>query len=437
MTTDLAPPTPTRTPRPGGRTRYAPGRRIRCALGVLVVLLAGGAALAGQVSAAPRPALTPARIAAMAPAAQARLLAPLRRLAGTLDRLGRAPRYSPRYAGVELSAPTGRVLLYTTDPAAGPELVAAGRRADPQARWGRVRVERARYSRAVLDAAVGRLLHGEHPADLVAVSVAPTGTGLDVEVDGSPAAARRTTPRLGVPVRLLRGAPRTPKTWAVHKWHDTAPFIGGDVLTPNGHGYCTAGLPAVRRSTGQQVMVTAAHCFALGQRIDTGGGATGRYGTGQTGAYVGTVVQRTTSWDAELLAGATNNADESDTSGWKPLTSVAYSYVGDFVCQAGAASFYLGHPTPCGIEVTDGDIWFRIDGYWARGVEGVDEHTGWGSHDGDSGGTVFAVEPHGARQARGIVSSGGADGTPAQKRVDWTEAVDIFAADGLRLNPRT
>ena len=62
---------------------------------------------------------------------------------------------------------------------------------------------------------------------------------------------------------------------------------------------------------------------------------------------------------------------------------------------------------------------------------------GWGSVNGDSGGTVFAVEARGRRQLRGLVSSGGADGTADQKRVDWPEAVDIFRALGLRLNPTT
>jgi len=40
-----------------------------------------------------------------------------------------------------------------------------------------------------------------------------------------------------------------------------------------------------------------------------------------------------------------------------------------------------------------------------------------------------------ARQARGIISSGGLDGTGDQGRVDWTEAIDIFRAYRLRLNP--
>jgi len=67
-------------------------------------------------------------------------------------------------------------------------------------------------------------------------------------------------------------------------------------------------------------------------------------------------------------------------------------------------------------------------------VEGVDIH-GWGTVNGDSGATVLANWGRGVRQARGIVSNGGKDGTPDQRRVQWTEAVDIFHQFGLKLNP--
>ncbi len=86
--------------------------------------------------------------------------------------------------------------------------------------------------------------------------------------------------------------------------------------------------------------------------------------------------------------------------------------------------------------MTIDDLYFREAGHTVRGVEGVDVH-GWGSVNGDSGGTVFAVEPHGKRQLRGLVSTGGEDGTRDQRRVDWPEAVDIFRTFGLELNPRT
>lgn len=382
----------------------------------------------------------------------------LRRLANELDAQGRS-RWRQTYTGVELDANRRVVYLFATDAAAARALSAAARRADPRAEWNRVRFRVAAFSRAELDAAAQRLITGGHLSGLSAVSAAADGSGLTARVTSSgssavtsaevasvavpstaaplPGARPPSAAAVEVPVRVQRVAQATSKSWADVKWHDSSPFIGGDVLTSDGHHYCTAGLPAVRRSNGQPVLITAAHCFPTGTRVYTGGGTTDAKGNGRVGNYVGTVGQRSTEWDAEPLTGANNNADESDTSGWKPLTSVAYSYVGDYVCQAGAASFYLGHPTPCGIKVTNADLWFRTGGYWARGVEGVDVAHGWGSHNGDSGGTVFAVEPGGVRQARGIVSSGGLDGTADQKRVDWIEAPDIFHAYDLKPNPRT
>jgi hypothetical protein len=99
-----------------------------------------------------------------------------------------------------------------------------------------------------------------------------------------------------------------------------------------------------------------------------------------------------------------------------------------------SASF--GHSTPCGIKVTNQDLEFLVGNYYVRGVEGVDVLHGWGSVNGDSGGTVWAAIGHtNARQARGIISSGGLDETPDQNRVDWTETIDIFHAYGLKLNP--
>ena len=419
----------------------------------LIPLVLAVLAAAGTVAAARPPSVRPhgatelltaraqplsARaIGELSPARQARLLTPLRRLAGDLDGLGRA-RWAAQYTGVELDAGTGTLRLYVTDLATGRRLVAAARRRDPAADWSDVRLQRAAFSAARLDAAA-RALIAARRAEIAAVAVPVDGSGLDARVLPHRAAVQVAAARItgnGIPVRYTVEAASQPKSWAADKWHDSSPFIGGDVLTSTGHNRCTAGLPAVSRTTGRPVLITAAHCFGVGTRVYTGAGTPGDYGNGLVGNYVGTVTARNTTWDAEELVGANNNADESDTTGWLPLTSVAYSYTGDYVCQDGAASFYLGHPTPCGIKVTDDDLWFPIGGYTARGVEGVDVN-GWGSHNGDSGGTVFAVEPGGVRQARGIISSGGLDGTPDQKRVDWTEAVDIFRAFGLKLNPQT
>jgi len=38
------------------------------------------------------------------------------------------------------------------------------------------------------------------------------------------------------------------------------------------------------------------------------------------------------------------------------MTSVQYSYLGDWVCHSGARSASLGHSTPCGIKVTNQDL---------------------------------------------------------------------------------
>ena len=188
-------------------------------------------------------------------------------------------------------------------------------------------------------------------------------------------------------------------------------------------------------------MVTAAHCFSVGTAVYTRAGTAGSYSNGLKGNYVGTVTDRDTAWDAEILDGADNNADESDASGWKPLTSYAYSYNGDYVCHDGQRSFFMGHPTPCDIKVTDQDKYCGPTtgcpglSYTARGVWGVAVNNGWGSAGGDSGATIFAVQSGGTRQARGLLSDGDpADGAPG---VFWTEATDIFGHWGLTLNPRT
>jgi len=144
---------------------------------------------------------------------------------------------------------------------------------------------------------------------------------------------------------------------------------------------------------------------------------------------------------ATSIVGATNNADESDVNGWIPLTSVKYSYKGDMVCHSGFMSAALGHSTPCNIKVTNPDNTYLlqtsppgapIKGYYVRGVIGQDVSAShWGTRPGDSGGTVWATTGK-TRQARGIMSAYLPNGI-----VYWTEAVDIFNAYGLKLNPVT
>lgn len=436
--------------------------RRRVALGVVAVAMATGLQTPAALAAPLPVVLTDAQIAALSPAAQAQYLDPLRAVAAALSASARGE--TGIFSQVVLDPNRHQVDLYVTDPArVAPMIMAANRSVAAtdaaDARPAVVQVRRAAYSLQALDAARSAYLSEHHPFETYAVGPAPDGSGLEVEVANPPLATRQSIgEHPGVKITFERGFRRVFKiydtsaeqlatspspgqrvspAWAAVKWHDSSPFIGGDVLTPDGRRYCTAGLPAVRPRDHHPIMITAAHCFSVGQRVFTGTGPTWSWGDRATGNLVGTVTGRIQRWDAETVDGANNNADESDTAGWKPLTSAAYSYVGDFVCHSGARSAYRGHGTPCGIKVTNQDLWFSIGGYSTRGVEGVDVN-GWGSVNGDSGGTVFArIDSSNNRQARGMVSAGGADGTPDQKRVDWPEAPDILRANGLELNPIT
>jgi len=437
----------------------------------LVLAAASPASFSSPAVAATRASgrvLTDAEIGTMAPATQAALLDPLRAIAGALSEVGKG-RGADVFTSAGIDANHDVVNLYLTDTARAAAFIQAARSANSSIDTNLIRIHKATYTVAAMDGALEAYLAKRHPYAVYAISAAPDGSGLRIEVDNTAAAIKAdhtaaaiktvgdvfaarpnaaaksylvsaasvasTTPTMDR--SFSRGSARHTKSaaWNNVKWHDSSPFIGGDVIT-NGSGHCTTGLPAVRKSDGRPVMVTAAHCFAVGQRIYTAAGTTWSWSNGRLGNYVGTVTSRYLGRDAELLVGANNNADESDVNRWIPLTSVRYSYLGDWVCHSGARSASLGHSTPCGIKVTNQDLWFPIAGHYARGVEGVDEVHGWGSVNGDSGATVWAATGNAnARQARGIVSSGGLDGTKDQERVDWTEALDIFNAYGLKLNP--
>ena len=449
-------------------------KSVMCALGLLattavLAVSSGASSSSGAAFSSPaRPSSgkvrTDAQIGAMAPAAQGALLDPLRAIAGALSDVGTG-RGADVFTSVDIDGNHDVVNLYLSSPTRAAGFVAAAKSANPSINTALIRVHKAAYTLATMDRAIEVYLAAPHPYSVYAVSAAPDGSGLRIEVNNTAAAIKADTaapsktvgnrfaaapkgaaksyasPAAGaassVHRSFSRGSARRMKSavWNNVKWHDSTPFIGGDVIT-NGSGHCTAGLPAVRKSDGRPVMVTASHCFGVGQRIYTAAGATWSWSNGLVGNYVGTVTSANLTWDAELLVGANNNADESDVNTWIPLTSVRYSYAGDWVCQSGARSASLGHSTPCGIKVTNQDLWFPIAGHYSRGVEGVDVVHGWGSVNGDSGATVWAATGNAyARQARGIVSSGGLDGTKDQARVDWTEAVDIFNAYGLKLNP--
>jgi hypothetical protein len=257
----------------------------------------------------------------------------------------------------------------------------------------------------------------------------------------------------GVVVAFQKGYPARPTDQAQVKWDDSAPQIGGDVIS-DGRAECTAGIPAVKISDNSPVMVTANHCFPNGEEVFTEGGTHPAFGNYYKAArsgvdnYVGTVTGTSPAWDAEELTNGKNNADVQLSDTWHPVTSVAYSYAGDLVCQSGAASYFMGYGNVCGIAITNPDFtWSSTD--WSgthnvRGVQGtrLQSNLPWAVGEGDSGALVYSVSGS-TYQARGVVSAGAApccysyNGSDvAYSYISWTEAPDILGHFGLKLNPQ-
>jgi hypothetical protein len=448
---------------PAVRRRRTAGRA--AAVGAFALTASMAVSMMAQAASAPTPSasdpartvpvLTEAQIAAMSPRDQAGRLDPLRAVAAAVGTAGRGP-VADVWGNLEIDGGHERVKVYITDVTQAARVTKAALAADPKIDASLISYLPAKATHRDLDAATQRVV-GMADADQLPYKVDMVGpasdaSGLEVKVDDTAAARTAFTQRsaalsgkdtateLGVPLVFTPGHPLIPKAWTDTKWHDASPFIGGDAITRNGAGHgCTAGLPAVRKSDHHPIMVTAAHCFPVGSKIYTMGGKPGSYGNGLLGNYVGTVTASYPGWDAETVDGADNNADVSDTTTWDRMTSVAYSYKGDYVCHDGQRSFYMGHPTPCGINVTNADMVCGPKlgcpglGYNVRGVWG--EAGGWGAAGGDSGATMFVYKTGGTVEARGILSDGdAADGAPG---VFWSEAPDIFNYYGLMLNPRT
>ncbi len=436
--------------------------KLTVGLGSLSVfaLTAFSAPAQASVSYSTTSAISEAQLQLLSPGQLSDRLTPLRKLASALDHVGRSL-HRTSYSTLQIDALNDQVTVYLTDPSVGRQLIADARRLEPAVNVSQVRVLKAKYSLVRLHAARDEFLAHTRSQRLsysiYSVAVATDGSGLEVKVD-NPAVAAASSPSIhstttsgiysstayGVTIQFSQGHPVTPTSWADVKWHDSSIFIGGDVIT-NGNHYCAVGLPAVRTTDGHPIMITANHCFPINARIYTGAGATPAFGqyyqglNGQLGNYVGTVTGTTDQWDAEELDGAKNNADASESSTYAKVTGVHYSYNGDLVCQDGPASFFMGYATVCGISVINQDITFSVNGHNTRGVEGsrLPQNEPWAVGEGDSGTMIYAVTGS-TRDARGIDSSGGGPYTShGFNYIYWTEAPDIFATFGLKLNPAT
>lgn len=358
--------------------------------------------------------------------------------------------YADTFTDVHIDSGAGTVTLYATSTEAASTIEATARAAHPGLNWALVTVATSAYSRHALDAAADALMSDPANAAIVSAAPASDGSGIDVVVDSSiavlplKARARAESAANGIPLHVTVGGTIEPPLW---RWNDAKPLIGGDVALMAGWAgsrvQCTTGL-AVEDSSGNDFVTTAAHCAPANRAVYGEGDAVGDFGF-SFGNRLGTTFQVSPYWDVELIStggknGSGSNSDEADTptGTWYRVTSDAYSYTGDQVCQDGSDSYYDGYGVPCGISVTNDDIRYRLSynntTYTVRGVEGVKsvhavEH-------GDSGGLVFTVSSSTTRQARGSVSAQSGSGK-GSTTMYWTEAPDILSFFPVHLSPHT
>jgi hypothetical protein len=436
-----------------------------CTITACALLSAAGATGAAGQPAHGSAKLTEQQVMDLSPLAQSKYLAPLRADAEALGTVGRGAGAGV-YGNIILDIPNYQVDLLVTDPGKAASFIAAARRVDKSIDTGLIKVDKARYTNQTLDVARDRLFAASNAKTLgytiQSIAVDPQSDNLQVGV-ADPTTAGRLSVKgvrrlaaanpVGIPLVFVKGTTVTNSSWGDVKWHDSAPYISGDVIMGNdptdagGVDYCTTGIPAIDPQ-GVDQLLTAGHCFADGANVNLGGGKTGAY-DGTLGApmwlaanFQAYVTGHSQEWDVSDITGISDNADESDTSTWIPLTSDAYSYDGDLVCQDGARSFFSGHPTPCNIKVVNQNLeWTLSDWSGSHQVKGVEGYNStWTCIEGDSGGVVFTITGTNSRQARGMVSatvnSSDLKNGSSQDML-WVEAPDILNHYGYKLNPKT
>lgn len=374
---------------------------------------------------------------------------PLDEIANALGDQGRGE-FADTYSNLRVDSTHNRIFLYATDLQRAAEMVQAAEKARPGIDTSRIEVIKAAYAKKAIDVQLERIIRSpevKNSADLTVYTAAAAPDGSGIEVTARPDALKQAHALAaassgGIPVTVTAGTPVTPAEW---RWNDDTPFIGGDMLVgpsriPGYVAQCTSGL-AAEDINGNDYLLTSAHCYGTGVTVYGNGNPVGDLSSLRYGHRIGTVVSESTEpWDAALInTGGSNgqgtNSDEADTpyGRWIPVDSEAYSYIGQSVCQDGTRSYYTGHGVPCGIAVSNSDIWVNIkydNGAMMsiRGVQGIS--TGWAVTNGDSGGLVFSINGANTRQGRGLVAAESGNST-----MFWTEAPDILDYFGVHLNP--
>ncbi|POM23593.1 hypothetical protein BTM25_47480 [Actinomadura rubteroloni] len=291
-----------------------------------------------------------------------------------------------------------------------------------------VTVRTAPYTAARLQSAADRVVARvrRQPASMVtSVAKLPDGTGLKVGISGTRADAGRVRRELGDPAVPLTIVPGTQaqQVMAGSRWNDLT--AGGSLMVAP---VCTLAF-AIRRA-GQAQMLTAHHCFGVGDtnyRYDTNdsGQAGNRFGVldsptfVRNGATVDAAAIRNLSKNAfqPYVWRGTNGSASGDGQFKAKVVGAATPQIGNYVCTSGSRSGEI-----CNIKVVE-----RVDTYLASfGTDGKKTlyGPGWTGQQktsgkssagrGDSGGPVYldnqsspgSGPPSGGVTAVGVISAG-------------------------------
>jgi hypothetical protein len=425
-------------------SRYRSARRAAlCAL--LALALAPGAGAAPARAEVPAPAGDEAMMLAQLP-----LDAAADRITAMADRPGTG------FTNIVLSVPERTVTVYWkgTPPAATARAIAALERPDVH-----IRLRRAAYSKAELDAAIAatgarRSGYQARGLRIRSLGAEPDGSGLVVRVAAAQpgAGARAAATRLvadrpgmetmatelraatGVDTRVIPHPGATPT--AGTRLEDLNPHYAGARLWSTFNSGCSTGFQLRRRSDGRVFNTTAAHCGGRNEPLHTAwysylGPNDANHSFGDTWYF---------DWDndTQFIRGGNNVSGRTYDGGVKagtqfskPVAGIrAAQYAGNWVCSSGAQTGTL-----CGAVLQ-----YR----WQEWVDGADANV-WmwwatkGDHQtanakGNSGGPVFSLTSDPNRvYAEGTISQGGGNSWSCTNNngesstcFDWLGFVSIY-----------
>ncbi|MEV7118997.1 hypothetical protein [Kitasatospora griseola] len=401
-------------------------------LAFAAVLAALPLSSAVAVEKAPEP-LSADVVAAMTPEEQGRVLEPLRVVADAAAKAGRTTQ-AEVFTQVEMAADYRSVNLYLTDPDRAPAFLDAVRKADPQAPVELLTVRRSAKSRQELRKEITELVgRKDLPFTVRTASSTVDGGLIDLGVDdlkaareyfARPEVAQARTAAGATPVRIQE----SPAALPLSRWNDVPPFFVGGALGPatGSHAHCTSGIPGVSTVDGRRWLVTAGHCYNVGDTVFAAGGN-----------LVGRVEAELPEIDSAFIEAKASRVtwDGFDEQGFtRTLNGVRDVAVGDFVCQLG-----YGSKDVCDIRTTHaGDATWVTNGTAVFGSTGAPQNGGPVARTGDSGGPVITVNDPVTRQLNGMVVAGFGctvvgDEQVCNVLVGWVDVFDVFDKFALRL----